>query len=313
MVMAARTLHPHTEKDLAEECRQRRRLAARAIDHRRADAMRAALGRKDFAHHLVVRLVGGEALANPVVDRVCALAANARDVRPEQVTPAVGPRVGIRRIVEQPVNQLGAFVRRLVGEETPRLARLRQQADHVNEGPPHELRVAASLARQQTQFLKTRIRQVVDEIVARQPGVNRVVELPIRRHGDPRARHLPHVTHHDNPFVAEPADAHPAGFIHLGDLLFVRRKIRQVRHVPRRAIRESRGDNQLLLCRLGVALLIRENRNAAELRFVRPPVKHPLRNPVVNDLIKRRADFKPFSALMLDSKRWFFEHQALRR
>ena len=311
--MAARTLHPHTEKDLAEECRQRRWLAARAIDHRRANAMRAALCRKDFAHHLVVRLVGGEALANPVVDCVCALEANARDVRPEQVTPAVGPRVGIRRIVEQPVNQLGAFVRRLVGEETPRLARLRQQADHVNEGAPHELRVAASLARQQTQFLKTRIRQVVDEIVARQPGVNRVVELPIRRHSDPRASHLPHVTNHDNPFVAEPPDPHNAGFIHLRDLLFVRRKIRQVRHVPRRAILESRGDNQLLLHRLGVALLIRENRNADELRFARPPVKHPLRNPVVNDLIKRRADFKPFSTFMLDSKRWFFEEQTLRR
>ena len=219
MVVATGTLHSHAEKGLAEKRRQRRRFTARAIDHRRANLVRAAPGREDFAHHLVVRLVGGEAFANPVVNRVGALEPDTRDVRPEQIAPAVRPRVGVPRIVKQAVDQLGAFVRRLIGKKTPHLGRLRQQADRVDEGAPDKLRVAAKVARQQTQLLKTSIRQVIDEIVARQPGVHRVVEPPVGRHRDPRLRHLAHVAHDDHPLAAERAHPHQAVVIHPGDLL----------------------------------------------------------------------------------------------
>ena len=86
-----------------------------------------------------------------------------------------------------------------------------------------------------------------------------------------------------------------------------------MRHVLRFAVIKSRGNHQLLLRQLGVTLLARENRDAGESRFVRQPVRHPLCDPVVNNPVKRRADLKPPSALVLDSQRRFFEHQTFRR
>ena len=84
-------------------------------------------------------------------------------------------------------------------------------------------------------------------------------------------------------------------------------------HVLRRGVIKPRGHHQLLLRRLGITLLTRENGDALQCGLARQPIRHALRNPVVYDLIKRRAHLEPPAALVLDGERRFFEQQTFRR
>src|SRR5438067_10694429 len=68
VIVAARALEARAEKNLAEHRRPLRRLAAIAIDHRRAVAMRVALGEQNFAGELIVRHVFAEALPQPLIE-----------------------------------------------------------------------------------------------------------------------------------------------------------------------------------------------------------------------------------------------------
>jgi len=72
---------------------------------------------------LVVGLVLGEARADPVVERVAAVAVEGvvGPLIPQDRRPLVGESVGVIGAVEEPIDEFVALVRVGVGEEGPRL------------------------------------------------------------------------------------------------------------------------------------------------------------------------------------------------
>ena len=109
-----------------------------------AVAERAALRGQQLADELVVGHVAAEGVAEPGVEVVNRLDADAVRIRPQQVGPLVRPVVGILGPLQQAIDQLRSLVRRSVGKERPCFIRRRQPADHVEVRSAQERRVAGA-------------------------------------------------------------------------------------------------------------------------------------------------------------------------
>ena len=85
-------------------------LANRAIKIRRRIEIAAAARGDQFARELVERLVLGDALANPAVERLDAFTVEQAFLGAQQIGPFERPEIGELRAFEQPVDQPGAFL-----------------------------------------------------------------------------------------------------------------------------------------------------------------------------------------------------------
>ena len=77
MVVAFGALHAHAQKYLTEPFADVLGLATVAKDHRRPVAMRVALRGDDLANHSIVGLILAKAVAQPLIEHVDALDADA--------------------------------------------------------------------------------------------------------------------------------------------------------------------------------------------------------------------------------------------
>src|SRR5439155_17712532 len=108
VMMATGAFETRAEEELAEQRGQVSRLAAVTINDRGTIAMVRALGKEDFTHELVVRLVLPETLPQPLVESEHAFHADAIGVGAQQIAPLVRPVIGVLGSREEAVNQCAA-------------------------------------------------------------------------------------------------------------------------------------------------------------------------------------------------------------
>src|SRR4051794_32901076 len=119
MMMALGAFHSDAEEDLTNKGAGLDRLALVSKDYRGPIFMCAALGCEQFAHELIIRLVLPETVAQPEIEQVDRFHADARWIGANQIAPLNRPMIAVRRIVQQALYDLLAFVSVRIRKEFP--------------------------------------------------------------------------------------------------------------------------------------------------------------------------------------------------
>ena len=131
MMVALGALQARAQEQLTEHRGQFGWLPAIAINHGRPGPMIRTLGEDDVPHELVIRTVGAELFANPLIQQEHALHAHAIRIRPQQVGPFVRPVVGVGGVLQNLRDPALPLPRIRIGGERPHFLRRGQQADGV--------------------------------------------------------------------------------------------------------------------------------------------------------------------------------------
>src|SRR5437773_2268242 len=126
---------------------------------------RITAGRQDFAGELIVRLVLGDAVADPAMEGEGAEGAGRilAALHAQDVGPFVREEVAVLRHLQQRVDQLIAFLRIAVGDKLLDLGRRRQRAADVERYAANEYFIRAQIARHDAELLPLLVRVLVDE------------------------------------------------------------------------------------------------------------------------------------------------------
>ncbi len=275
-------------------------------------AMRAPLGEHDLAHELIVRFVRAEAFAQPLIERVDALHADAVRIRAQQIGAFVRPEIGVERAGEQALDELRALVGRLIRDESGSLLRSGQRADGIERCAAQKLAVRARFRRKEPEPLELRISVLIDEVAHRQPGVLALRQQPIRGHGDLRIGHQPHEARDNHRLSAHLADADEPGFGHAGDLLFVRAEVDEIGYVADRAVGVMRAHEQALRGPFAVPAVGGENGKAAQRWLILRLEDRAAANPLRQQPIRIGIFVEALAAFVRHRLRRLQQQQALR-
>ena len=313
VMVALGALEPHPEENLAYEAARLLRRAFVAEERGGTELVRAALRGEQFAHEPVIRLVLPEGVAQPLVHEEDWLHAHAGGVAPDQITPLHRPMIGPGGMLQQPVDEPVALVRRLVLQERQRFLRRWQRANGVERRAANELRISAALRGKVPELLEPLVNEAVDVVVDRQCGEPLHRQHAVAGHHHGADRHPPKEACDDRAFATELAHADQAFVIHCREGLLVREILRQLGHVAHRVVRVARLDEQGLLRLAAVAALLGKHLDAQQCGLVGARVRHSLRNPVGEsaELLGVALDAQP--AVVRDRERGLLEQQAFLR
>ena len=123
MVVTLGALQSGAQEQLAELCGQFRRIPTVAVNHGRTCPMVRPFGHQDISNKLIIRPIGPERFAQPLIEQEHALHAHPIGIRPQKVGPLVGPVIGIGRMLQNRINEPLALVRRRISQECTHLFR----------------------------------------------------------------------------------------------------------------------------------------------------------------------------------------------
>ena len=295
-----RAVEPHSEEDLTDKRAGIHGLALVTENGHRTVVVRATLSGEKLAHHGVVGLVLAEAVTQPGVEQIDGLHANARGIRPDEITPFHSPMVGIVGLFQQVIHQPGTFIGAAVGEKFLRHFDGGQFADEINGGAPEELFVRAGFGRQDAQLLMPLMHEAVDLIVHRKFRIQLRWQDFIRRHGDACHVNQPHVAHDNDAFATDRTDLDLPVLIHHGHLFVLGEIVGEIRHVPGCAIGIPSGDFEFLRGTFFVALLARFHTYRVEFWLAFDGKGHALFDP--------GQEFQIRLALPVDARPAFMRH-----
>ncbi len=178
-----------------------------------------------------------------------------RAIDAQQVRPLQRPEVGELRPPQQFLDQPGAAVGPLVGQEAPRLGGRRQRADHVEIDAAQILGVVGQFRGQDVQLAQLAKHQAIDEVVL---GHGRIVlDAFGARHEDAEGIHGVHEAGHDGRLAGRLAGHDQAARLHRGQAVVVRLKLGVGGHVDLAAVGVAGDDAQLLPAAQGEDALAR--------------------------------------------------------
>ena len=123
MVVTLGALQPGPQEQLAELCGQFRRIPTVAINHRRTCPVVRPFSHQNISNKLIIRPIGPERFAQPLIEQEHALHPHPIRIGPQEVSPLVGPVIGIGRMLQNRVNEPLTLVRRRIRQERTHLFR----------------------------------------------------------------------------------------------------------------------------------------------------------------------------------------------
>ena len=240
------------------ETQERLRVALGEVDGAAVDeevvdrALLVASARRgrQLARERVPGLVGGHTLPDPVVESLCALAAELPARDEQDVGPLVRPVVDELRPLQQRVDEPFPLGGRGVGPEAIHVLGPGEDAGGVEESAPDELGVGAQAGGGEVELLQLGQHQVVDEVAPLRLRVDLRGHRERKGHGHPRRRHLAQIGHVDGR-LAVALHLDEAGVADLGHRLVAGGVAGPPRHVLHGPVREARLHRELQLVAFG--------------------------------------------------------------
>src|SRR5262245_29678238 len=114
---------------------------------------------------MIIGHVLGNSLANPGVERKCALGAASfiAALDAENVGPLIGEEITVLRRLQKLIDKLVALLRIIVGEKSSYLIGRRQRAGYVERHAANELFVGAQIGGHDAQFLPFLVREAIHD------------------------------------------------------------------------------------------------------------------------------------------------------
>ncbi len=128
MIVALGALQADAQEHLAKGLGPALRIAEGAVEIGSRLTITASLSRDQLAGELIERLPLGNAVANPAVKRLHALAIQRLLLAVQHIGPLECPEVGELGSVQQLINEPGAFVGMLIVKKSANFFRSRQDA-----------------------------------------------------------------------------------------------------------------------------------------------------------------------------------------
>ena len=266
-----------------------------------------ALGRDTLTRHLIIGLVLGNALSDPLPISRC--------VRPhhaEEVGELKSPVVDVFRGSQQNLNELFPLSRLFACQEFTHALRRRQGACQVQTYPPQEFRITRKFGRDDVKPAQFRKNGIIDQVSARYVGI-----VEDRPGNDAQARAHGMSRRPDDDGGLTPSDALRQTF---GGDFHDLRIVRDVTHVLSNifppAVGQTRSHQQLLFPgEIHDRFL---GKHFDEVDFPAPlpaflSVKRPAADPVQDGLIIRRTDPEALPASVGDGRGGLEQQQALFR
>ncbi len=217
--MALGAGNAHAEEDLRQHARRLTRLAHHFVEIRRSHLIERPFGGHQFADKLIIRLVGGKALVDPVIKREGPLVPEGLTIHPQQVGPFKGPVIRVLRPLQKLVHEIGASRGRLVAQEAPRFRRRGQGANNIEIDAAQVFGVFAHIGRDDVELFQLGMDRPIDEVVLRQFW--KLHELVTARHERPEDVHLSHEAGHDGCLPRNVAGADQAKGVYRGQRIVV--------------------------------------------------------------------------------------------
>ena len=310
MVVALVAVEPHAQKEVGRVFHGGCRIAERLEVGGGRVLPVGAGGGEDVAGKLVIGRVGGDLVADPLPQAVCALGAEELRVHLQQVGPLVGPVLDERIARQEPAHEfmpLRAGVAG-IGEEGPHVCRRRRQAGEVERDPPQEVGIGAEQGRFDLHGLPLGGHEVVDR--APRFSLRRCEARAVAHHGE-RHGNVGALVAGEDRRLAPPERRDKPGAIRGGDLQVAALQEGLAGDIPRGAV-GILGDHAKLLPPSGDVDLCRGRKDLDALhpRYVEIQLR-PLFDPASQDLVGRLLDLREQSAGVWCRGRRLQEHQAV--